>query len=81
MHTETSANDGRGGPIVGELSLTTEDGTALTGGTDVALAEQWARHTLAPQWSSLTHGEQIAHVSEALAELRRTYYQTEEARA
>lgn len=39
MHTKTSANDGRGGPIVGELNLTAEDGTTLTGNTDATLAE------------------------------------------
>lgn len=74
MHTQTS-------PIVGELSLTVEDGTTLTAGTDVALAEQWARHALAEAWDGLTFAQQVRHTSDALAELRRTYHQTEETRA
>lgn len=74
MHTKTS-------PILGELSLTVEDGTTLTASTDVALAEQWARHTLGEAWDGLTYSEQVGHVSEALAELRRTYHQNEETRA
>lgn len=64
MHTKTS-------PILGELSLTVEDGATLTARTDVALAEQWARHTLGEAWDTLTYGEQVGHVGEALAELRR----------
>lgn len=64
---------GRVGPILGELSLTVEDGTVLTARTDVALATQWAEHTLGTGWDSLTYGQQMAHVSDALAELRRAY--------
>lgn len=68
-------------PILGDLSLTVEDGTTLTARTDVALAEQWARHTLGEAWDSLTYGEQVRHTSEALAELRRAHNQTEETSA
>lgn len=60
-------------PIVGELRLTVEDGTTLAASTDVALAEQWARHTLGEAWASLTYGARVRHVSEALRELRRAY--------
>lgn len=74
MQTKTS-------PILGELSLTVEDGSTLTARTDVALAEQWARHTLGTGWDSLTYAEQVRHTSEALAELRRAYHQNEETRA
>lgn len=64
-------------PLMGDLSLTVEDGTTLNARTDVALAEQWARHALGGAWDSLTYGEQVAHVSAALAELRRTYQSKE----
>jgi hypothetical protein len=60
-------------PILGDLSLTTEDGTVLSARTDVGLAQQWAEHTLGSAWTSLTYSQQTAHVSEALAELRRTH--------
>lgn len=68
-------------PIMGDLSLTVENGITLTAGTDVGLAELWARHTLAEAWDGLTYREQVGHISEALAELRQAYKQTEETRA
>lgn len=74
MQRQTSPTGGRVGPIVGDLSLTVEDGSTLTASTDVALAEQWAKHTLAEQWETLSYAEQVRHVSEALAVLRRAYY-------
>jgi hypothetical protein len=80
MHTETSPIGGHVGPIVGDLSLTVEDGTTLTASADVALAEQWASYALAEQWETLSDGEQVRHVSEELAVLRRAYYQSEGAR-
>ncbi|PWJ23012.1 hypothetical protein ATK17_3903 [Branchiibius hedensis] len=66
----------RPAPIVGDLSLTTEDGATLSARTDVGLAEAWVRHTLGRQWDQLTYGEQTRQVSEALAELRRAHSQS-----
>ena len=59
--------------IVGDLSINTSDGTILTAPNDLLLAWAWAEHENGEGWGALTHREQYADVSAALAELRRAY--------
>jgi hypothetical protein len=65
-------------PLIGELSITTDDGRTITAPSDIRLAWLWAEHEITARhgsevWSSMTLGQQSRHVGEALAELRRAY--------
>lgn len=63
-----------GAPIVGDLSITTADGTVLTAGTDLRLAEKWAEHEHGPTaWAGLTQVEKWATTADALDALRKAY--------
>lgn len=63
-----------GAPIIGELSLTTADGTVLTADTDLRLAEKWAEHEHGPTaWAALTPVEKRATTADALDALRKAY--------
>ena len=57
--------------LIGDLSITMEDGTVLTARTDVALAEKWAAFVYGERWSTMTFGERTRETSDALRELRR----------
>jgi len=58
--------------IIGDLSLTMEDGTVLRDRTDVGLAGQWAKATIGAEvWEALPFGERVKQTAEALRELRR----------
>lgn len=59
--------------IVGDLSITTEDGTILEASTDLALAWKWAEHEHGAQWQAMTGAAQNASVSDALGALRAAY--------
>lgn len=61
------------GPIIGELSITTTDGTVLSAPNDVRLAWLWAEHEYGDVWQLMRFGDQCATVADALAELRRAY--------
>ena len=59
-------------PLIGDLSITMEDGTVLRDRTDVGLAEKWAEATVGAEvWKALRYGERVKHTAEALRELRR----------
>jgi hypothetical protein len=61
-----------GDALIGDLSITMEDGTVLRDRTDVALAGKWAEHVIGTEaWKALTFRERTAHTAEALRELRR----------
>lgn len=63
-----------GSPIIGDLFLTTADGTTLTADTDVRLAEKWAEHEHGPDgWAALTQAEKWATTADALDALRKAY--------
>jgi hypothetical protein len=70
----TSDQPATGSPIIGDLSLTTADGTILTADTDLRLAEKWAEHEHGPAgWAALTQPEQWATTADALDALRKAY--------
>lgn len=58
--------------IIGDLSITLEDGAVLRSRTDIGLAGQWAEHVIGvEEWKALSFGERTTHTAEALRELRR----------
>jgi hypothetical protein len=60
--------------IVGDLSIVTTDGVALTAPNDLLLAWKWAEAEYDPDlWARMTYGAKCATVADALAELRRAY--------
>lgn len=59
--------------IIGDLSITMDDGTVLKDRTYVGLAGQWAKFMVGDEWDSLTFGQQSRHTADALAELRRSF--------
>ncbi len=65
--------------IIGNLTLTTDDGTVLHAGSDVALARQWAEHDNGPDaWAAMSRGQQSATVADALVAIRRAYHDHDE---
>lgn len=59
-------------PVIGDLTIMTEDGTELRAGSDIALAWLWAEHENgAEKWAAMPKALQWADVSDALGELRR----------
>lgn len=60
--------------IIGDLSITTEDGTVLEASTDLALAEAWAAHEYgATEWSAMSLRERNGEVAQALRALREAF--------
>lgn len=60
--------------IFGDLSITVDDGTTLTAGSDIALARKWAEHDSGPvAWSAMSRSQQWATIADALGKLRDAY--------
>lgn len=57
-------------PIIGDLSIVTEDGTELTASSDLQLAWKWAEHEHGDYWQHMSYGRQCSDVADALAALR-----------
>lgn len=60
-------------PIIGELTITTDDGTDLTAPSDLQLAWKWAEYEHGSEWAGMRYTERCASVSLALQELRRAF--------
>jgi hypothetical protein len=60
-------------PIVGALSITTEDGTELHASSDVRLAELWAAHEYGDAWSTMTRAQRAVETAGALTALRQAH--------
>lgn len=56
--------------IVSPLFIVTEDGTTLTGSSDVEVARKWAEHVYGPEWATTPFGEQSEAVAIALQKIR-----------
>lgn len=59
--------------IIGQLTITTEDGTALTADNDLRLAWLWAEHAHGEAWQALRYAEQCQEVAAALSALREAF--------
>ncbi|WP_299306125.1 hypothetical protein [uncultured Brachybacterium sp.] len=59
--------------IIGQLSITTEEGVTLTADNDLRLAWLWAEHANGAAWGSLRYVEQCQEVAAALTALREAF--------
>lgn len=59
--------------IIGQLTITTEEGVTLSAENDLRLAWLWAEHAHGEAWQALRYGEQCHEVAAALSALREAF--------
>lgn len=59
--------------IIGQLTITTEDGITLAALNDLRLAWEWAEHVYGDEWYSTPYAEQCEAVAIALAKIREAF--------
>lgn len=61
--------------IIGQLTITTEEGITLTAPNDLRLAWEWAEHVYGDEWYSTPYAVQCEAVAIALDKIRDTFGQ------